>query len=102
MGFVGYYNKFIEGFSKTTYPITSLEKNGVKFEWKIECKLSFDQLNHLLSTTVLKLADINKEFTMCEDACMEGLGGVLLQDNSVIEYESRKLKSHERIMLYTI
>lgn len=27
---------------------------------------------------------------------MEGLGGVLLQDNSVIAYKSRKLKNHER------
>ena len=29
------------------------------------------------------------------DKCKEGLGGVLLQDNHVISYESRKLKTHE-------
>ena len=32
---------------------------------------------------------------MCTYACVEGLGGVLLQDNSVIAYESRKLKKNE-------
>ena len=32
---------------------------------------------------------------MCTDACGEGLSGVLFQENSVITYESRKLKKHE-------
>jgi len=45
---------------------------------------------------ILKLADPNKEFTACTDACMEGLGGALLQDNFVIAYESKMLKIHER------
>lgn len=27
---------------------------------------------------------------------MEGLGGVLMKENSVIPYESRKLKTHEK------
>jgi hypothetical protein len=29
------------------------------------------------------------------DACKEGLGGVLMQENYVVAYESRKLKEHE-------
>lgn len=33
---------------------------------------------------------------MCTDACIEGLGGVLIQDNHVICYESKKLKEHEK------
>ena len=33
---------------------------------------------------------------MCTDACGEGLGGVLRQENSVIAYDSRKLKKHEQ------
>ena len=33
---------------------------------------------------------------MCTDACGEGLGGVLLQENSFIAYESRKLKKNEQ------
>jgi hypothetical protein len=32
---------------------------------------------------------------MCIDACMEGFGGVLMQDGRVICYESRKLNEHE-------
>ena len=32
---------------------------------------------------------------MCTDACAEGIRGFLLQENSFIAYESRKLKKHE-------
>lgn len=32
---------------------------------------------------------------VCTDACLEGLGGVFLQENVVIAYETRKLKKHE-------
>jgi hypothetical protein len=31
MGIIGYYRRFIEGFSKIAYPITSLQKKGTKF-----------------------------------------------------------------------
>jgi hypothetical protein len=33
---------------------------------------------------------------VCTDPCKEGLGGVLSQEGSVICYESRKLKEHEK------
>jgi len=36
MGISGYYRKFTEGFSRITYPITSLQKKGNKFEWTVK------------------------------------------------------------------
>ena len=33
MGITGYYQRFIEGFSRIANPITSLQKKGKKFEW---------------------------------------------------------------------
>jgi hypothetical protein len=41
------------------------------------------------------LKDLDKDFVVCTDACREGLGGVLMQENHVIAYESQKLKKHE-------
>ena len=41
MGLVGYYRRFIKGFSKIASPITSLQKNGLKFEWTSKCEESF-------------------------------------------------------------
>jgi hypothetical protein len=49
MGLAGYYRKFIKGLSKIGYPITSLQKKGVKFVWTIDCEENFQQLKHLLS-----------------------------------------------------
>jgi hypothetical protein len=44
----------------------------------------------------LKVADPDKDFTVCVDASKEGLGGVLTQEGHMICYESQKLKEHER------
>jgi hypothetical protein len=97
MGITGYYRRFIEGFSKIAYPITSLQKKGTKFNWSQKCQDSFNKLKELLtSTPILKVADPDKDFTVCVDASKEGLGGVLTQEGHVICYESRKLKEHER------
>ena len=97
MGITGYYKKFIEGFSKIAYPINSLQKKGKKYEWTKQCEESFNKLKHLLTNApILKIVDHFKDFIVCIDAYNEGLGGVLLQDNYVVAYESRKLKDHEK------
>ena len=58
MGLAGYYRRFIEGFSKVSHAITSLQKKGTKFEWTSKCEESFQQLKNLLtSAPVLKVAD---------------------------------------------
>ena len=44
MRLVGYYRRFIEGFSKIAHPITSLQKKGVKFQWTLDCEKSFQHL----------------------------------------------------------
>ena len=79
MGITGYYQKFIEGFSKITYPITLLQKKGKKFEWNEKCMEIFDKLKHLLTTTpILKIIDPFNDLVVCIDACKEVLGGVLI------------------------
>ena len=52
--------------------------------------------NLLTSAPVLKVAFLEKDFVVCTNACGQGLGGFLMQDNHVICYESRKLKEHEK------
>eukprot|EP00253_Pinus_taeda_P015686 PITA_15686 len=97
MGLAGYYRRFVEGFSRVAYPITSLQKKGKIFKWTAECQRSFEQLKHLLTTApILSIADPNKDYVVCTDASKEGVGGVLMQEGKVIAYESRKLKEHEQ------
>jgi hypothetical protein len=96
MGLAGYYRIFIERFSKIAHPITSLQKKGVKFQWKLDCEKSFQHLKQLLtSAPILKILDPNEDFIVFTDACKEGLGGVFSQNGFAICYESRKLKEHE-------
>ena len=77
MGLAGYYRRFIEGFSKVAHLFTSLQKKGIKFEWTSRCEGSFRQLKNLLtSEPVLKVADPEKDFVVCTNACGQGLGRV--------------------------
>ena len=48
IGITGYYRRSIEGFSRITNPITSLQKKGKKFDWNQKCEESFRKLNFLL------------------------------------------------------
>ena len=97
MGLERYYERFIEGFSKVAHATTSLQKKGMKSERTSKCEENFQWLKNLLtSALVLKVTDTEKDFVVCTDACGQGLGGVLMQDNHVICYESRKLKEHEK------
>jgi hypothetical protein len=50
----------------------------------------------LTSAAIPRIADPNEYFVVCIDACKEGLEGVLIHNGSVICYESRKLKEHEK------
>eukprot|EP00253_Pinus_taeda_P012641 PITA_12641 len=97
MGLAGYYRRFVEGFSKVAFPITSLQKKGKAFQWTPNCQQSFEQLKHLLTTApILRIADPDKDYVVCTDASKEGVGGVLMQEGRVVAYESRKLKEHEQ------
>jgi hypothetical protein len=97
MGITGYYHRFIEGFSKIDYPVTSLQKKGTRFNWSKKCQDNFNKLKELLTTApILKVADLDKDFTICVDASKERLGVFLTQEGHVICYESHKFKENER------
>ena len=79
MGIIGYYQRFIKGFSRIANPINFLQKKGKKFDWNQKCEQSFKKLKTLLTTApILRIVDPNKYFIVCTDACNDGLGGVLL------------------------
>jgi hypothetical protein len=85
MGLTGCYIRFIEGFSQIAHPITSLQNKGARFEWNLECAMSFQHLKSLLtSVPILRIDDLDAYFVVCTDACKEGLGGVLSQNGHVV------------------
>ena len=42
MGLVGYYRRFVNGFSFIASPLTKLLRKDVKFEWNDKCQASFE------------------------------------------------------------
>jgi hypothetical protein len=98
MGLAGYYQRFVEGFSKIVKPITTLQCKGVRYEWTEECYIAFIELKRLLTNvSILRVSDLEKYFTVYKDASKQGLGAVLIHDEGMIVYASRNLKKHEEL-----
>ena len=97
LGLVGYYRRFVEGFSKLAMPMTRLTKKRGKFLWTPECELVFQTLKEKLTTTlVLIIPNSGEGYEVYTDASLRGLGCVLMQGGKVVAYGSRKLKTHEQ------
>ncbi|GJX83627.1 putative reverse transcriptase domain-containing protein [Tanacetum coccineum] len=71
-GLAGYYQRFIEGFSKIAKPMTKLTQKGIKFDWGEKEENTFQLIKQ-------------------KKACV-----VLMQREKVIAYASRQLKVHEK------
>jgi hypothetical protein len=70
---------FINGFSKISHSITSLQRKVMNFIVLAECEANFRELKHLLTNApILKIAYLEKYFLVYNDAFKEGLGGVLM------------------------
>ncbi|GJT51127.1 putative reverse transcriptase domain-containing protein [Tanacetum coccineum] len=96
-GLVGYYWRFIEGFSNIAKPMTKLTQKKVKFVWGDKQEATFQLLKQkLCSAPILALPEGSKYFIAYCDASKKGLGAVLMQREKVIAYASRQLKIHEK------
>ena len=110
LGFVGYYRRFIQGFSaiaKTLYSFTKgLEsqcKNIAKktlVKWGDKEEKAFQELKDAcISAPVLGYPDYTLPFILHTDSSTDGLGAVLYQEQSdgmrVIAYASRCLTASE-------
>jgi hypothetical protein len=96
LGLVGYYKRFIEGFSKISKPMMKLLVKGNTFEWTLRRETSFQELKKRLTMApVLTMPDMEKLFSIYCDTSGQGLGCVLMQDGHVVAYASRQLRKHE-------
>ncbi|GJS78503.1 putative reverse transcriptase domain-containing protein [Tanacetum coccineum] len=97
LGLAGYYQRFIEGFSKIAKLMTKLTQKGVKFDWSDKEEASFQLIKQkLCSAPILALPEGSKDFVVYCGASHKGLGVVLMQREKVIAYASRQLKIHEK------
>ncbi|GJW24678.1 putative reverse transcriptase domain-containing protein [Tanacetum coccineum] len=63
LGLVGYYRRFLEGFSKISKSMTKLTHKGVKFDWGDNQEAAFQLLKQkLCSAPILALPEGSKDF----------------------------------------
>ncbi|XP_015081239.1 uncharacterized protein LOC107024791 [Solanum pennellii] len=92
-----YYQRFVEGFSSISSPLTRLTQKEVIFQLSDECEVSFQKLKTLLTTApILTLPVEGEGFVVYCDTSRIGLGCILMQKGKVIDYASRQLKVHEK------
>ncbi|TYK21774.1 pol protein [Cucumis melo var. makuwa] len=97
LGLAGYYQQFVENFSRIATPFTQLTRKGAPFVWSKACEDSFQNLKQKLVTApVLTVPDGSGSFVIYNDASKKGLGCLLMQQGKVVAYASRQLKSHEQ------
>ena len=110
LGFVGYYRRFIKGFSKVALPLRKLliglESRGKKaakhtpVDWGEEEQTAFDTLKSLCcKAPILAYSNYKLPFILHTDSSLEGLGAVLYQVlngvKRVIVYTSRSVNKTE-------
>ncbi|KAA0064153.1 pol protein [Cucumis melo var. makuwa] len=97
LGLAGYYRRFVENFSRIASPLTQLTRKGTPFVWSPAGESNFQELKQkLVSAPVLTVPDGSGSFVIYSDASKKGLGCVLMQQDRVVAYASRQLKSHEQ------
>ena len=89
LGLAGYYQRFVDGFSKIAAPMTTFTPKNVKFKWTEACEQSFQELKRRLVTTlILTISEGEDGFVIYCDMSGQGLRAVLMQHGRVIAYAS--------------
>ena len=55
LGLIGYYQRFIEDFSRLAAPMTRLTRKEVKFEWNDLCDKAFQELKRRLTSSPIMI-----------------------------------------------
>jgi RNase H-like domain found in reverse transcriptase len=83
LGFVNFYQRFIEGFSHLTRPLFNLTKNSSIFYWSSDDQTAFSALKErITSTPILALLNTSKPFWIEADSSVFATRAVLSQQSS--------------------
>lgn len=97
LGLTGYYQKFIQNYTKLAAPLTEQLKKE-NYHWTQEAIISFQTLKQeMKKTTILAPPEFNQTFVVETDAFSFGVGAVLLQNKHLIAYFSKLMGPKMRL-----
>ena len=101
LGLVGYYCRFIKGFSKIVAPLNQLPEKNRPFKRDDECTQAYQELKTLLlQGPIIAYPDFTVPFRLHTDASNIGLGAILAQQQDgrerIICCASRTLNKAEQ------
>ena len=89
LGLIGYYRKFIKGYSLISKPLTDLLKKNA-FQWNPKAEQAFITLKSVMTTApVLALPNFQEQVIIETDALGVGIGAVLMQQGHPIAFISK-------------
>ena len=86
LGLVGYYRKFIRGFTKIAKLLTLLTRQQVKFDWTLEHHEAFLHVKAIVQAPILHYPNPNKTYTVCTDASVNACRAQLSQEHNGTEF----------------
>ena len=100
LGCANFYQRFIEGYSKLTRPLTDLTKKSEKFFWSDECGRAFEELKQRFTSAPILRHYYPELPCIIECHALDfPIGAVLLQEFEGLLYpgtfHSRKMIKHE-------
>ncbi|PAV90485.1 hypothetical protein WR25_22647 [Diploscapter pachys] len=102
LGLFGYFRKFVRNFSLIAHPLHELLKADTPWQWNEQREKAFQQLKQsLIEAPVLAPVRPGFPYRIESDASLQGIGAVLLQEQSdgeyrPIAYTSRALTKSEK------
>ena len=85
LGTVNYLSHFLAFLSEFCVPLQALLKKGTEFVWTTVHQHMFDQIKlHVSNDVKLQFYDANKPLYIEVDTSKKGIGGVMLQGDSIV------------------
>ena len=96
LGVIGYYRYHIPRLAEIAVPLYNVMGSTAKFRWGSEQRAAFQELKELVCKRLpLAAPDFTKPFSIYTDASEVAMGAVLLQEDRIVGFYSRKFKGPE-------